>query len=487
MSILIPKIRVQTVSNDTSACFRYRLQEPVKAVEASDREFIFSHVPQLNAAMASRYDIVIFQRPLSRVVADSISYLQSKGVKVIVDIDDDFEAVHRNNVAFANIQPRNNPDFNWEWLILACKRADLVTTSTEYLASKYKSNTGGSIVLPNFLPNDILSVNGTQHRGRVRIGWTGRVMTHPNDLPMVGSSVKKAVKKLGADFVIVGDGLGVPEQVKLEKHEVHVTGNVPIDRYYKTVADNIDIGIAPLEPSEFNEAKCLDKDTKVLTQSGVKNIIDVKVGDKVYDRFGNLKEVLGQSIEPARSGIKLTTEDGYTISMSKEHRLLVNNRWVHGRDIAVGDVLHLSTVSHAAHDYNKVNWPSNSRMTPIVSIEEVEITPVDIQVEGEEFIANGFVSHNSYLKMLEYSGLGIPSIGSPTAENILLNEDGIGIIAHTQAEWSRAFSLLISNERKREQLGQEARRVVKDKYTINKNAYMWADTWKSLVGRGLTV
>lgn len=173
--------------------------------------------------------------------------------------------------------------------------------------------------------------------------------------------------------------------------------------------------------------------------------------------------------------------------MSKEHRLLVNNRWVHGRDIAVGDVLHLSTVPHAAHDYIKVNWPSDSRMTPVVSIEEVEITPVDIQVEGEEFIANGFVSHNSYLKMLEYSGLGIPSIGSPTAENILLHEDGIGIIAHTQAEWSRAFSLLISNERKREQLGQEARRVVKDKYTINKNAYMWADTWKSLVGRGLTV
>ena len=348
VSILIPKIRVQTVSNDTGGCFKYRLQEPVKAVEASDREFIFSHVPQLNTDMASRYDIVIFQRPLSRVVADSISYLQNKGVKVIVDIDDDFEAVHRKNTAFANIQPRNNPDFNWEWLILACKRADLVTTSTEYLASKYKSNTGGSVVLPNFLPNDILSVNGAQHRGRVRIGWTGRVMTHPNDLPMVGSSVKKAVKKLGADFVIVGDGLGVPEQVKLEKHEVHVTGNVPIDRYYKTVADNIDIGIAPLEPSEFNEAK-------------------------------------------------------------------------------------------------------------------------------------------SNLKMLEYSGLGIPSIGSPTAENILLNEDGIGIIAHTQAEWSRAFSLLISNERKREQLGQEARRVVKDKYTLNKNAYMWADTWKSLVGRGLTV
>ena len=725
MSILVPKIRVQTVSNDTGACFKYRLQEPVKAVEASDREFIFSHVPQLNTDMASRYDIVIFQRPLSRVVADSISYLQSKGVKVIVDIDDDFEAVHRKNAAFANIQPRNNPDSNWEWLILACKRADLVTTSTEYLASKYKSNTGGAIVLPNFLPNDILSVNGAQHRGRVRIGWTGRVMTHPNDLPMVGSSVKKAVKKLGADFVIVGDGLGVPEQAKLEKHEVHVTGNVPIDSYYKTVADNIDIGIAPLEPSEFNQAKCLDKGTKVLTQTGVRNIIDVQVGDKVYDRHGSLREVVGRSAESARVGLKITTEDGYTVSLSREHRLLVNNRWVRGSDITVGDILHLSTVSHAAHEYVKVNWPSDSRMTrgaemsgqeftakedapqititprwgrvlgafcgdgsfsgktaicfscdgidrdwiellandidqigvratnvekkmfngttlrkrdiriasahlirflqslglsyykenghpkrlvkvpdviwnspldvvaeflsgyfeadgtthssgvsatskdidflqdiqklllmfgiqskltqkkshsqngyegvyglltlgkyasiifqerigfksqrkrdklsticsrkpsnavkdmrfkqKIVSIEEVEITPVDIQVEGEEFIANGFVSHNSYLKMLEYSGLGIPSIGSPTAENILLNEDGIGILAHTQAEWSRAFSLLISNERKREQLGQEARRVVKDKYTLNKNAYMWADTWKSLVGRGLTV
>lgn len=345
---LIPKIRIQTVNADNGGCGKYRIFDPIQAVESMDSSFVFSHAAQLNSQVAAGYDIVIFQRPLNRVYADSISFLQSRGVKVIVDIDDDFEAVHRNNTAYWGIQPENSPNFNWEWLLLACKRSDLVITSTEYLASKYKSDTGGSVVIPNYLPNDILSINGTQNKGRVRIGWTGRVKTHPEDLLEVGNSIQKAVRKRGADFVIVGDGVGAAEQVKLEQREIHATGNVPLNQYYRTVANNIDIGIAPLQPSEFNEAK-------------------------------------------------------------------------------------------------------------------------------------------SYLKMLEYSGLGIPSIGSPTAENLLLHEDGIGIIAHTQAEWARALSLLISSDRKREQMGLEARRIVKEKYTLNRNAHVWADTWKKLLGRGLTV
>lgn len=210
------------------------------------------------------------------------------------------------------------------------------------LASKYKSKTGGAVVIRNCIPDSIFGIHGVQHHGRLRIGWAGDTATHPNDLPVVGNAVKKAVTKMGADFVVVGPNRKIAEQVKLTEKEFRVTGRVPIENYYKTVADNIDIGIVPLELTEFNDSK-------------------------------------------------------------------------------------------------------------------------------------------SFLKFLEYSALGIPSIVSPTTENILLHEEGIGILAHTQADWARAFQLLLTNDRRREKMGEEALKIVKQNHTYSKNAYQWAEAWRSVL------
>lgn len=62
--------------------------------------------------------------------------------------------------------------------------------------------------------------------------------------------------------------------------------------------------------------------------------------------------------------------------------------------------------------------------------------PVDIEVEGSVFIAAGMVSHNSYIKGLEYAASGIPFVAQDLdAYRQLRSEYGIGLTAAKPADW----------------------------------------------------
>lgn len=335
-------MKLLTINADNGGCGKYRIFEPANAVVAQFPDISVSHSRMIDISRAATYDAVLIQRPASKGYATAIPEIQRRGTKVIIDIDDDFSAIHPDNGAYAYFQPETSPDSNWEHLMLACELSDLVVCSTDTLASKFKSATGGSVVINNYLPDSIFGIHGKQHTGRIRIGWAGHTRTHPNDLPVVGNSIRNAVRKSKAEFVVLGGGPQVAEQVRLETTQFRTLTSAPLTTYYKTIADNFDVGIAPLELTEFNEAK-------------------------------------------------------------------------------------------------------------------------------------------SWLKMLEYAGTGIPAIGSATTENIHLYDAGIGLIAQTHGDWNRAISLMISSDRKREKLGEDSRKIVKEKFTYSKNAWRWAEAWRSVL------
>lgn len=66
-----------------------------------------------------------------------------------------------------------------------------------------------------------------------------------------------------------------------------------------------------------------------------------------------------------------------------------------------------TTSKSHSNNYKPMQWRQE-----IISIDECEIKPVDIQVEGELFAAAGFVSHNSAIKLIEYGSSGIPFIAT---------------------------------------------------------------------------
>jgi glycosyltransferase involved in cell wall biosynthesis len=114
----------------------------------------------------------------------------------------------------------------------------------------------------------------------------------------------------------------------------------------------------------------------------------------------------------------------------------------------------------------------------VVSIEPCEVDPVDIQVEGEEFLLSGFVSHNSRLKGIEMMAAGTPWSSSPREEYRKLHrESGCGVLADNPKQWYQAIKRLLTDEVLRKEQA-EAGRTYMQGQTYQANAWRWAQAWQ---------
>ncbi len=369
------RVTVHPAGDD--ACSLYRLTSPARVLAdqgadvhltrevAYECSFDLSHRP-VGLVSEPETDVVVLQRPLHRWKGDLIDALQRAGVAVVVEIDDDFGAVHPRNAAWpgahrewmrdAEARERGLLDGTpvetlsrsgrvWRrkvgvladesdlWLRRACKAADLVTVTTPALADRYAPH-GRVAVLPNLVPERYLSIAAAPRDG-VTVGWGGTVATHPDDLEVTGGGVARAVAETGARFEVVGDGEGVATGLGLDAPP-SVTGWVDLEDWPAALA-RFDVGIVPLADSRFDEAK-------------------------------------------------------------------------------------------------------------------------------------------SALKMMEMAAVGVPSVVSPTPDNVRMYKHGLGLLAFTPAEWEQQVSRLIRNEAERLALAEHGREVMAG-FTYERHAERWLDAW----------
>lgn len=191
------------------------------------------------------YDVVVIQRPLRWELAALIPHLQAQGVKVVVEIDDDFSTIPVKNLAYASCHPKMSPERNWDHLNDAVRVADLVTVSTPALAARY-----GGYVVRNCIPAWYLDHQADPHDG-VMVGWSGTVANHADDLDVTRGAIARALGD--ATFYVVGDGRFVADSLGLARN-VKASGWAPLDEYPKMLAQ-LDVGIVPLVDTAFNDAK----------------------------------------------------------------------------------------------------------------------------------------------------------------------------------------------------------------------------------------
>jgi len=265
--------RVLCVPADLGGCGSYRIRWPAEALIAQGADIRLAlpgdpaeeqlqamwiddahGVPHVLDVIVPNADVVVLQRPLQRRLADAIPGLQAKGVRVVVEIDDDFDAISPRNVAWPAVQPKLSPGRNREHLRRACELADWVVVSTPALRERYGRH-GRCTVVPNFVPERYLSIEReARDDGSLYVGWTGSVATHPDDLQVTGGGVARAVRKVpGARVAVVGTGKDVRRNLGLNEDPV-ACGWREIEDYPDAVAQ-FDVGIVPLELSRFNEAK----------------------------------------------------------------------------------------------------------------------------------------------------------------------------------------------------------------------------------------
>lgn len=197
-------------------------------------------------------DVIIIQRPLRRLMADVIPFLQEAGITVVVELDDDFSSLSQRNSAWEMANGKVDIERHWRHLVRACQLADRVTCTTPAIAERFAPH-GRVTVIPNYVPEEYLSIARTyEPRERPWLGWSGVLHTHPHDLLEARPAINSLVRRGVADFAVVGPGDGVPEQLGIPT--VIASGWQPLPEYPAQM-QKVDVGVVPLELSRFNEAK----------------------------------------------------------------------------------------------------------------------------------------------------------------------------------------------------------------------------------------
>lgn len=337
--------RVLVMAADSFACGHLRLIWPALAVKEQDTSFDVTIVPAGDPSGFTVYadengrardvsvpdcDLIVLQRPTFPQVASAIPVLRSKGIAVIVDIDDDLSHIHPDNPAFAAMHP--NPGslldprlvdhmrrtrgleprqgkHSWSAVKEACVAATMTTVSTPALAERY--GRGNARVLYNYIPEAAL--NAPRQDSAV-IGWAGSTHSHPGDLKAMGSSIAQLVRG-GAEFMVVGDGTGADRDLGLPM--VPQTGPVEF-RLWPSAVAQIGVGVAPLLDTRFNIAKSWLKPLE-LSAAGVPWVASPRAEYRRLHALG-----CGALAEKPREWVRelrrLTQDDVYRSEKSDEAR-----------------------------------------------------------------------------------------------------------------------------------------------------------------------
>jgi O-antigen biosynthesis protein len=199
-------------------------------------------------------DLVVMQRVGTPVQVELVTAFQKNGVAVVVDVDDALHAIPRDNGSWAFWN--RNPKHHWSHLDEACKRADLVTVTTDALATRYGKH-GRVEKLVNGLPEaSYASDTSVPEHDRVVIGWSGVRASHAGDLGAAGDSLRRVIDEDPNVFVkIVGHHEWAAETLRIPKERVlPESGPVPLSEYHEAL-QGTDVAIVPLWDNPFNKSK----------------------------------------------------------------------------------------------------------------------------------------------------------------------------------------------------------------------------------------
>lgn len=252
-------MKVHSVPSDESGCGLYRTYMPSAAcgveaspnmpvewaVDPSGRKYVADAWPHDGA------DVVNLHRPLTRHLYEAIVILQSKGVAVAIDMDDDLQAIPKGIPSWDRAQPNLNPDENWRWALKAAQTADMVTVSTPQLASRYGKH-GRVAVVENTVAPDWLQFDRASNPVPV-VGWAGSPAHHPYDLEETAGEVATVCDGERARFHTVGH-YNTLARLGFDRADATWQPWVNINQYRDAIA-RFDVGIVPLADSAFNRAK----------------------------------------------------------------------------------------------------------------------------------------------------------------------------------------------------------------------------------------
>ena len=234
-------------------------------------------------------DIVWTQRWMHKDGAEQMRRARAAGQVIISDLDDGFWNLPKSNIAHQTTDPSNNPEFNRDHYLECLKESDLITVSTEALASDMRRLAPGAsvIVCKNAIDLERWHVHDPRADGS--IGWVGGIQWRANDLQVLRPVLPQFLQDYGLPIFHGGDS-NVPGVPKLWQ-QVGIDPNVtkclvaPLCHIaaYPDLWNPINLALVPLENHPFNVRK---SHLKGLEASACGIPFIYSAGMPEYDAFG---------------------------------------------------------------------------------------------------------------------------------------------------------------------------------------------------------
>lgn len=259
-------MKIYVYPADETGCGSYRMIWPAEALRKQGHDVVIVRPKErtahfqgvldstgtkiIDVNLPHDADVVVLQRITHKHLIDAIKVIRSKGIGVVVDIDDDLATIDPRNPAFTMLHSRfgQDPDHNWANTQRACEAASLVVVSSQALLPRYASH-GRGVVIHNYVPERYLDI---PHDDGTIIGWGGSTHSHPGDLDVVGTGVAALMDE--TTYMQIGPVNGVQQALRLD-FEPAFTGPLNIHTDWPNGLAKLGIGIAPLADTRFNSAK----------------------------------------------------------------------------------------------------------------------------------------------------------------------------------------------------------------------------------------
>lgn len=259
-------MRIAVIPMDDSACGYYRMQLPAAAVSLARPDWDIELYPPRSVQLAGdpaglRYvkglhdpaglDLVVMQRVGTPWAVQFLQWCGKNGIATVMDSDDAMWAIDKENTAYAAWNTKEGQ--HWRWTDAAAQAVDLVTVTTDRLASRYGKRHGRTEVLPNCVPAEVGDIVPVPRiSDTIVIGWAGFTATHPRDLLVVGDAVRRVVSETGCKVAVIGDAQGAATAWGVP---VEPIPPATLGKPYYTALTALDVALVPLEDSTFNKSK----------------------------------------------------------------------------------------------------------------------------------------------------------------------------------------------------------------------------------------
>jgi hypothetical protein len=205
-------------------------------------------------------DVFVTHRLSHRYMATAVRLMRRNNIAVVVDMDDNLDAVAAGNAARPLYHPPTALGIEGYHSAAnvrqACLDATMVTTSTPALLNHYTRPGQPGVVLPNYLPPAWFELGPRVDHADV--WWPATIDTHPDDPGVVGHAVASLLRAHPhvrfASVVVPGHN---DERCRLAYGLPHPVTPVPpsTPAGWPALVAQAGIGIAPLAKGAFNAGK----------------------------------------------------------------------------------------------------------------------------------------------------------------------------------------------------------------------------------------